>query len=100
MTKGFYFQLGRKEVFIETSRKRITDTFLEKVLLKLMLPCNTDTKAELRYYIIPACCEIKHCEPCPELGIEPHDYYNIFGKNFYGSGSTVGDGKTIILKID
>ena len=100
LKQGYYFQLGRKEVFVETSYKRITDAFLEKVLLKLLLPVNPDTKKELRYYIIPATCEIKHCTLCPDLGVEPFDYYNICGKNFSGYGSRVDDGRTIIVKID
>lgn len=55
----------------------------------------------LLYSLIKANLEIKHCPACPELGVEEHDYYNIFGKNFCGCGSSdVNDGMTVILTVN
>lgn len=96
--EGWYFNLGRKEIFIYTNRTHKTQTFLSKILQKLELPDNPDTRKELSYYLIKANMEIKHC---PETEFGPaHDYYNIFGKNFSGYGSEdINDGKTIIINM-
>lgn len=103
MKTGFYFQLGKKEVFVETTYQKKTEKLASKIFMALIkhgysIPDNPDTRKELLYYLLPANLEIKHC-PDTEFG-PAHDYYNIFGKNFSGYGSNnVNDGKTIIITI-
>lgn len=96
---GFYFNLGRKEVFIITDKTRKTQSLLSAILRKMELPDNPDTRSELNYWLMPAYLEKKHC---PETEFGPaHDYYNIYGKNFSGYGSNdVNDGNTIVIKLD
>lgn len=101
MKTGFYFRLGKKEVFVVTNRKNVTEKLLSTILRKLLLPDNPDIRRELRYYIVPANLEIKHCPANAEMNVKEHDYYNIWGKNFSGYGSEdVNDGNTIIVELD
>ena len=103
MKAGFYFQLGKKEVFVETTYKKKTEKLASNIFMALIkhgysIPDNPDTRKELLYYLLPASLEIKHC-PDTEFG-PAHDYYNIFGKSFSGYGSdNINDGKTIIITI-
>lgn len=98
--KGFYFNLGRKEVFVESGRTKKTKKLLSDILRALQLPDNPNTRRELDYWMSPAHLEIKHCPACPALGVPAHDYYNIYGRGFYGYGSDdVNDGNTIIIKV-
>lgn len=98
--KGFYFNLGRKEVFVESTRTRKTEKLLSDILRALQLPDNPGTRKELNYWLSPACLEVKHCPASEEFGTPEHDYYNIYGRGFYGYGSDdVNDGNTIIIKI-
>lgn len=98
--KGFYFNLGRKEIFVESKRVRKTEKLLSDILQSLQLPNNPDTRRELDYWLTPAFLEVKHCPACDALGTPAHDYYNIYGRGFYGYGSNdVNDGNTIIIKV-
>lgn len=105
MKKGFYFQLGRKEIFVETSAQRKTQALASKIFKALIphgysIPDNPSTRKELHYYMQPATLEIRHCNGCPDLNVKPHDYYHISGKNFSGYGSeNVNDGNTIIITV-
>lgn len=97
---GFYFNLGKKEVFVESSRTRKTEKLLSDILRALQLPDNPGTRRELDYWLTPARLEVKHCPACEDLGTPARDYYNIYGRGFYGYGSDdVNDGKTIIIRI-
>ncbi len=89
---GFYFNLGKLEIFVKTNYEKKTETFLNAILKRLYLPVNTDTRKELSYYLIPAICEIKIVK-----NIEP--YYNIHGKNFAGYGSFLNDNQTYVIEI-
>lgn len=103
MKTGFYFNLGKKEVFVETSYQRKTEALASKIFHALVnhgysIPDNPDTRKKLLWYLLPAHLEVKHC-PATEFG-PAHDYYNIFGKNFSGYGSDdITDGKTIIINV-
>lgn len=99
--EGYYFNVGKHEFFIETKRKRLTDIFIADVMKNAHLaPVTMETIKQLRYEMLPAFCEIKHCPAVPELGVKEHDYYNIYGKNFGGYGSAdITDGYTHIIKM-
>lgn len=105
MKKGFYFQLGRKEIFVETSAQRKTQALASKIFKALIphgysIPDNPSTRKELHYYMQPATLEIKHCPAVPDMDMKAHDYYNISGKNFSGMGSNdINDGKTIVIHV-
>lgn len=100
MKTGWYFNVGRKEYFVETMQQNKTRAFLEKVLVAGNWEVSDGNIGFLRQNMIKANLEIKHCPACPDLNVKAHDYYNIFGKNFSGYGSEdITDGKTIILKV-
>ena len=98
---GWYFQLGRKEVFCVSNKVHKTTTLLSDILKKLNIPDNLGTRAELKYYLMPANLEIKFCPAIAEFNTPDHYYYNIFGKNFSGFGSEdINDGKTIVINLE
>ena len=90
---GFTFQLGNKDVFVETSRKNKTEGLATKILLKMGLPENPDTRRELLYWLQKATCEIKTLS-------SGRQFYEIAGENFGGRGSFVDDGKTIVIRLE
>lgn len=90
--KGFTFMLKDKDVFVETSYVNKTENLASKILTKMLLPDNPDTRKELLYWLQKAECEIK------TLG-NGKQMYDIHGDNFGGKGSFVDDGKTVIIKL-
>lgn len=90
---GFTFQLGQKDVFIKTSLKNKTQGLARKILYKLGIPENPDTRKELLYYLQKATCELKTLSNSAQ-------YYEIAGENFGGRGSFIDDGRTIIIELD
>lgn len=101
MKTGWYFNVGRKEFFVESNQKNKTKKFAEKILDAMKVPVTDGNISFLLYSLVKANLEIKHCPACPEFGMEEHDYYNIFGKNFCGLGSSdVNDGMTVILTVN
>mgnify|MGYP001060235471 CR=1 FL=1 len=90
--KGWYFNVGQKEYFVETNQQNKTKKFAEKILQEIKAEISEGNIQYILYSLMKANLEIKHCKNFP-------DYYNIFGENFSGYGSNVDDGKTIILKI-
>ena len=88
--KGFTFMLGKKDVFIETEYKNKTENLASKILRKLQLPDNPDTRKEVLYYLRKAECEIKGTT---------RKFYEIHGENFGGKGSFIDDGNTIIIRL-
>lgn len=101
MKTGWYFNVGRKEFFVESNQKNKTKKFAEKILDAMKAPVTDGNISFLLYSLVKANLEIKHCPACPEFGVEEHDYYNIFGKNFCGFGSSdVNDGMTVILTVN
>ena len=97
---GWYFPLGRNEVFVISNRIKKTDSFLSMILKKLEFPDNPDVRSELKYYLLPANLEMKFCPANPDLNTQDKYYYNIFGKNFSGYGSDdISDGRTVIIEI-
>ena len=91
--KGFTFQLGNKDVFIETTLKNKTEGLAKKILLKMGLPENPDTRRELLYWLQKATCEIKTLS-------SGRQFYEIAGENFGGRGSFADDGKTVIIRLE
>lgn len=101
MKIGWYFNVGRKEFFVESNQQNKTRKFAEKILETMKVPVTDGNISFLLYSLIKANLEIKHCPACPDLGVEEHDYYNIFGKNFSGYGSeNINDGMTVILTVN
>lgn len=90
--KGFTFVLKGKDVFIETSYVNKTEHLASKILTKMLLPDNPDTRKELLYWLQKAECEIKTLSNGKQM-------YDIHGDNFGGKGSFVDDGKTVIVKL-
>jgi hypothetical protein len=90
--KGFTFMLKGKDVFVETSLVNKTESLASKILTKMLLPDNPDTRKELLYWLQKAECEIKTLSNGKQM-------YDIHGKNFGGKGSFVDDGKTVIVKL-
>ena len=100
MKTGWYFNVGRREFFVETERQNKTRTFAEKILDAMKEDVSEGKINYILHHLIKAQLEIKHCPAIPDMGIKPHDYYNIFGKNFSGYGSEdVNDGMTVILQV-
>lgn len=91
--KGFTFQLGNKDVFIETTLKNKTEGLAKKILLKMGLPENPVTRKELLYWLQKATCEIKTLS-------DGRKFYDIAGENFGGRGSFADDGKTVIIRLE
>lgn len=97
--KGFTMQLGKKDVFIETSRKNKTENLASEIIRKLNgkigrdVPDNPNARKEVLYYLQKAECEIKTLS-------NGKQYYEICGNNFGGKGSFVDDGMTIIIHLD
>ncbi|MEE0617886.1 MAG: hypothetical protein UCP83_11410 [Intestinibacter bartlettii] len=89
---GFTFPLGSKDVFVKTSLKNKTEGLARKILLKMGLPENPNTRKEILYWLQKATCEIKTLS-------NGRKYYEIAGENFGGRGSFVDDGKTVIVEI-
>ena len=101
MKTGWYFNIGRKEFFVESSQQNKTKKFAEKILEAMKAPVTDGSISFLLCSLIKANLEIKHSPASPDLGVEEHDSYNIFGKNFNGSGSeNVNDGMTVILIVN
>ena len=101
--KGFYFNLGKNEIFVKTDYARKTKSLASKILRKFSLPENPDTIKEILYYLMPAWCEIKFCKGHHDGPLQWNDryYYNIYGKNFSGFGSdNINDKHTIVIEID
>lgn len=90
--KGFTFMLKGKDVFVETSYVNKTENLASKILTKMLLPNNPDTRKELLYWLQKAECEIKTLSNGKQM-------YDIHGDNFGGKGSFVDDGKTVIIKL-
>ena len=100
MKTGWYFNVGRKEIFVESDQKNKTCKFAEKILTALDYPTNSGNIDFVLHQLIKANLEVKHCPANPTFGVVEHDYYNIFGKNFSGYDSEdVNDGRTIIIKV-
>lgn len=89
---GFTFKLGGKDVFVKTDLKNKTEGLAKKILLKMGLPENPDTRKELLYWLQKANCEIRTLS-------NGKQYYEIYGKYFCGRGSDVDDGNTIIIEL-
>lgn len=89
---GFVFPYKNKDVFVKTDRKNKTDKLAEKILLKMCIPCNPDTKKQLLWYLKKANCEIKTLSNGRKM-------FDIYGENFGGYGSFIDDGNTIIIEI-
>lgn len=89
---GFTFPMGSKDVFVKTDLKNKTQGLARKILLKMLLPENPDTRKELLYWMEKATCEIKTLSSGRKM-------YEISGDNFGGRGSFADDGMTIILEI-
>lgn len=102
--KGFYFNLGKTEIFVKTDRKNKTEKLASEIFHELknygfQIPDNPDTRKELHYYLTPAYCEIKYFPGC-DISPEPKHYFNIYHKNFSGYGSDdINDGKTIVIEL-
>ena len=90
--KGFTFVLKGKDIFVETSLVNKTESLASKILTKMLLPDNPNTRKELLYWLQKAECEIKTLSNGKQM-------YDIHGKNFGGKGSFVDDGKTVIVKL-
>lgn len=95
--KGFTFPLGKKDVFVETTRKNKTDGLASEIIRKLNnigkdIPDNPNTRREILYYLQKAECDIRSLA-------NGRQYYEIHGENFGGKGSFVDDGMTIIIRI-
>ena len=99
MKTGWYFNIGRKEYFVESTQQNKTKKFAEKILLAMGAEISSANIDYILYSLIKANLEIKHCPACPDLDVEEFDYYNIFGKNFSGYGTKVNDGLTTILQV-
>ncbi len=101
--KGFTMPLGRRDVFIETSRKNKTEGLASEIIRKLNeiienivgidLIDDPTTRKEVLYYLQKAECEIRTLS-------NGKQYYEIHGENFGGKGSFVDDGMTIIIHLD
>ena len=89
---GFTFQLGNKDVFIETKAKYKTNGLAKTILKVLGLPENPDTIKELLYWMQKAKLNVK----CTKNG---RKYYEIYGKNFGGRGNFIDEEKTIVISI-
>lgn len=89
---GFTFPLGRKDVFVKTNLQNKTEGLARKILLKMQLPENPDTRKEILYWLEKATCEIKTLA-------SGRKFYEIAGRNFGGRGSFVDDGNTIIVEL-
>lgn len=90
--KGFTFVFKDKDVFVETSYVNKTERLASKILTKMLLPDNPDTRRDLLYWLQKAECEIKTLSNGKQM-------YDIHGDNFGGKGSFVDDGKTVIIKL-
>ena len=95
---GFTFPLGRRDVFVETSRKNKTEALASLILRKLVnkgydIPDSYDVRKEVLYYLRKATCEIRTLP-------DGRSYYEIAGENFGGRGSWLDDGNTIIIRLD
>lgn len=88
--KGFTFTYGKKDVFVETEYKNKTENLASKILRKMLLPDNPDTRKEVLHYLQKAECDIKG---------NVKKYYEIHGDGFGGKGSFIDDGNTIIIKL-
>ena len=89
---GFTFPFGNKDVFVKTSLKNKTEGLARKILIKMRLPENPDTRKEILYWLQKATCEIKTLS-------NGRKYYEIAGENCGGRGSFIDDGKTIIVEL-
>ena len=89
---GFTFPFGNKDVFVKTSLKNKTEGLARKILIKMRLPENPDTRKEILYWLRKATCEIKTLS-------NGRKYYEIAGEKFGGRGSFIDDGKTIIVEL-
>lgn len=89
---GFTFMLKGKDVFVKTDLKNKTEGLAKKILLKMGLPENPDTRKELLYWLQKATCEIRTMS-------SGRKYYEIAGNGFGGKGSFVDDGNTIIVEL-
>ncbi len=89
---GFTLPLGKKDVFVKTDLQNKTEGLAKKILLKMSLPDNPDTRKEILYWLEKATCEIKTLASGRKI-------YEISGKNFGGRGSFVDDGNTIIVEL-
>ena len=95
---GFTFPLGRRDVFVETTRKNKTEALASQIIRKLLnegfdIPDNHDVRKEVLHYLRKATCEIRTLP-------NGRSYYEIAGENFGGRGSWLDDGNTIIVKLD
>lgn len=77
LNKGFTFPLSNKECFIITEKKNITKELLDRILKRLDLPINPDTRSELKYYIKKATIEKKYINNNPWYSIKT-DYSSSF----------------------
>ena len=87
--QGFYFNIGKKEFFCKTAYKNKSNLLAGKILDKLEIANNPDTRKELLYWIVKAFCEVKTAGN--------FQYFNIYGKNFSGSGPDNADSENIVV---
>ncbi len=87
--KGFYFNIGKKEFFCKTAYKNKSNILAGKILDKLEIQNKPATRAELIYYLLPAFCEVKTAGE--------FQYFNIYGKNFFGFGPDNADSENIVI---
>lgn len=100
MLEGWYFYLGGKEYFCETSRQNKSKGLLEGILWFLNKPVTEGNLEYLKSILLKANLEVKWLPDTPDLGVKGHHYYNIWGNNFYGYGSNdINDGKTIVFQL-
>lgn len=90
--RGFTFPYGKRDVFVETHRVNKTEKLASKILRKMMLPDNPDTRKEVLYWLRKAECEVRTLS-------NGRQYYEIHGEGFGGKGSFVDDGMTIIIRL-
>lgn len=88
LMKGLTFWMNQKDYFYETEQKNVTEQLVCKIMKSANLPKEKIT--DVCYRIRKANCKIVTLP-------NGRQYYEIYGHNFGGRGSFVGDGKTVII---
>lgn len=53
MCTGFSLKVGKKEVFIETSKTRKTEIFARQIARELLIPDSPGVISEIIYWLVP-----------------------------------------------
>ena len=94
MIVGFTFPLGKRDVFIETTRRKKINKFASEIIRELVnigydIPDNPDIRAEILYYLQKATLEPGKTS----TGVE---YYKLNGEKF---AMTTFPDDVIIIKV-